>query len=127
LDELRRRLLEPPACLPHCADVSRLELAATPDQLRLIMQMHAQVDTAIPLPAALDTWRPNRISLDNQPVKSLSRDDRGTLWMVLPKGVHQVKMIGPTGSSDEIRIAFPIVPHVGSYAGVGWQARGFGA
>jgi hypothetical protein len=53
LDELQRRLLEPPACLPHCADVSRLELAATPDQLRLIMQMHAQVDTAIPLPATL--------------------------------------------------------------------------
>ena len=126
LDELQRRLLEPPACLPHCADVSRLELAATPDQLRLIMQMHAQAETAIPLPATLETWRPNRIILDNQPVKSLSRDGRGTLWMVLPRGVHQLKMIGPTGHADEIRIAFPIVPHVGSYAGVGWQARGFG-
>ena len=126
LEELQRRLLEPPACIPHCADVSRLELAATPDQLRLIMQMHAQVDTAIPLPATLDTWRPNRIILDNQPVKSLSRDDRGTLWMVLPRGVHQLKLIGPPGADDEVRITFPIVPHVGTYAGVGWQARGFG-
>ena len=125
LDELQQRLLEPPPCLPHCADVSRLELAATPDQLRLIMQMHAQVDTAIPLPATLETWRPNRVILDNEPVKSLSRDDRGTLWMVLPQGVHQVKMIGPPGVADEIRISFPIVPHVGTYAGVGWQARGF--
>ncbi|MDX2454458.1 hypothetical protein [Desulfosarcina sp.] len=126
LDELQQRMLEPAPCLPHCADVSRLELAATPDQLRLIMQMHAQIDTAIPLPATLETWRPNRIILDNQPVKSLSRDDRGTLWMVLPRGVHQVKMIGPPGNADEIRITFPIVPHVGTYAGVGWQARGFG-
>ena len=126
LDELQRRLLEPPACLPRCADVSRLELAATPDQLRLIMQIHAQVETAIPLPATLDTWRPNRIILDNQPVKSLSRDDRGTLWMVLPQGVHLVKMLGPPGVADEIRITFPILPHVGTYAGVGWQARGFG-
>jgi len=126
LDELQRRLLEPAPCLPHCADISRLELAATPDQLRLIMQMHAQVDTAIPLPATLETWRPNRITLDNQSVKSLSRDDRGTLWMVLPKGVHQIKMTGPPGNADEIRITFPMVPHVGTYAGVGWQARGFG-
>lgn len=126
LDELQRRLLEPAPCLPHCADISRLELAATPDQLRLIMQMHAQVDTAIPLPATLETWRPNRITLDNQSVKSLSRDDRGTLWMVLPKGVHQVKMTGQPGNADEIRITFPIVPHMGTYAGVGWQARGFG-
>ncbi len=126
LDELQRRLLEPSPCLPHCADVSRLELAATPDQLRLILHMHAQVETAIPLPATLETWRPNRILLDNGPVRSLSRDDRGTLWMVLPQGVHQVKMIGPPGVADEIRISFPIVPHVGTYAGVGWQARGFG-
>ncbi|MBC2711116.1 MAG: hypothetical protein HGJ94_09005 [Desulfosarcina sp.] len=126
LDELQRRLLEPPPCLPHCADMSRLELAATPDQLRLIMQVHAQADTAIPLPVTLETWRPNRIILDNEPVKSLSRDDRGTLWMVLPQGVHQIKITGPPGSADEIRIAFPIVPHVGTYAGVGWQARGFG-
>ncbi len=126
LEDLHRRLLEPPACLPHCADVSRLELAATPDQLRLIMQMHALADTAVPLPATLESWRPNRILLDNQPVKHLSRDERGGLWMVLPKGVHQVKMIGSLGGSDTIRIAFPIKPHVGTYAGVGWQARGFG-
>jgi hypothetical protein len=125
LDELQRRLLEPPPCLPHCADVSRLELAATPDQLRLIMQMHAQVDTAIPLPATQETWRPVRITVDNEPAKSLARDNRGALWMVLPQGVHQVKMTGPTGRVDEIRIAFPIVPHVGTYAGVGWRALGF--
>jgi hypothetical protein len=91
LDELQRRLLEPPPCLPHCADVSRLELAATPDQLRLIMQMHAQVDTAIPLPATQDTWRPVRITVDNEPAKSLSRDNRGALWMVLPKGFIRSK------------------------------------
>ena len=31
---------------------------------------------------------------------------------------------GSVGEMDEIRIAFPIVPHEGTYAGVGWQARG---
>ena len=125
LDELQRRLLEPPPCHPHCADVSRLELAATPDQLRVILQAHALVDTAIPLPITLETWRPNQLMLDNEPVNRLARDDRGNLWMVLPQGVHRIKMTGPTGDVDEIRIAFPIVPHVGTYAGVGWQARGF--
>jgi hypothetical protein len=126
LDELQRRLHEPPPCLPRCADVSRLELTATPDQLRLIMQVHAQTESAIPLPATLETWHPDRIVLDNEPVESLARDDRGTLWMVLPQGVHQLKMTGPPGVADEIRISFPMVPHVGTYAGVGWQARGFG-
>ncbi|HSO19971.1 MAG TPA: hypothetical protein VLT88_10955, partial [Desulfosarcina sp.] len=126
LDDLRQRLLEPPPCLPRCADVSRLELAATPDQLRLIMQVHASVATAIPLPATLETWRPSRILLDNQAVQHLARDDRGALWMVLPQGVHQLKLIGSTDDTDVIRLAFPILPHAGTYAGVGWQAQGFG-
>jgi hypothetical protein len=125
LDELQRRLLEPPPCMPACADLSRLELSITPDELQLIMQAHAQVDTAIPLPETAQTWRPNRMMLDNDPVKHLARDDHGNLWMVLPRGVHKVKMIGPTGDSDEIRLAFPIVPHIGTYAGVGWRAQGF--
>ena len=125
LDDLRQRLLEPAPCHPHCVDVSRLELAATPDQLRLILQVHAIVDTAIPLPITLDTWRPSQVVLDNEAGASLARDDQGNLWMVAPRGVHRIKMSGPTGSVDDIRIAFPIVPHVGTYAGVGWQARGF--
>ncbi|BBO89818.1 hypothetical protein [Desulfosarcina ovata] len=125
LDELRQRLLEPPPCLPHCADISRLELTATPDQIRLILHAHALTDTAIPLPTTQEQWRPTQLTMDNEPVRSLARDDRGNLWMVLPQGVHRIKMVGPTGSANEIRIAFPIRPHQGTYAGVGWQARGF--
>lgn len=125
LDELRQRLLEPPPCHPTCADVSRLELAATPDQLRLILQAHALCETAIPLPISQDTWRPNQIMLNNASAGTLVRDEQGHLWILLPKGVHRIKMIGPTADADEIRIAFPIVPHMGTFAGVGWRARGF--
>ncbi len=125
LDELRQRLTEPPPCFPRCADISRMELAATPDQIRLILQVHAEVDTAVPLPVSPGDWRPGRLLLDSTAVDSLSRDKQGHLWMVVPQGVHQVKIIGPTGDADEIRFTFPLPPHAGTYAGVGWQARGF--
>ncbi len=124
LEVLRQRLLEPPPCLPHCADVSRLELTATPDQLRMILMVNAQVETAIPLPASLDTWRPNEITVDNGPTGQLARDERGTLWMVVPPGVHRVKLTGPAGPGDEIRIGFAMVPHLATYAGVGWRVQG---
>jgi len=117
-------MLEPPVCLPHCADVSRLELAATPDQIRLILQVHALTETAVPLPASQEAWNPSRIVLDGAPVQSLARDERGTLWTVLPKGVHEIKLIGTAAGTDEVRIAFPLPPHTGTYAGVGWMARG---
>lgn len=124
LDDLLQRLTEPPPCLPDCADISRLEVTTTPDQLRMTMTAHAQIETAIPLPATLETWRPNRITMNNEPVRQLARDAHGTLWMVLPKGVHRIKLAGPTGAGDEIRIGFPIVPHSATFAGVGWQIRG---
>ena len=124
LDELQRRLLEPPVCLPHCADVSRLELAATPDQIRLILQVNALAETAVPLPAGQETWNPSRIVLDGTPVESLARDERGVLWTVMPKGVHEIKLIGTAIGTDDVRIAFPLPPHTGTYAGVGWMARG---
>lgn len=124
LDELQRRLLEPPVCLPHCADVSRMELAATPDQIRLILQVHALTETAIPLPAGQEAWNPSRIVLDGAPAESLARDDRGVLWTVMPEGVHEIKLIGTVAGTDDVRIAFPLPPHTGAYAGVGWMARG---
>ena len=127
LEDLQQRLTQPPPCFPRCADVSRLELAATPDEIRLILQAHAEIDTAIPLPVAAGAWRPTRVLIDNTAVDSLSRDAQGGLWMVLPQGVHQVKLIGPTGDAEEIGFTFPLAPHVGNYAGVGWQARGFRA
>ena len=127
LDELQRRLLQAPACVPHCADVSRLELAATPDQIRLILRVHALAETAIPLPAGKGSWTPTRIILNNEAVQSLARDDRGMLWMVVPEGVHQLKLTGPPGPADEVRISLPLRPHIATYAGVGWSARGIQA
>ena len=124
LDELQRRLLEAPDCLPHCADVSRLELAATPDQIRLILQVHALAETAIPLPAGGKSWTPERIVLNNEPVKSFARDNRGMLWVVVPKGVHQLKLTGLPSPDNEVRISLPLRPHAATYAGVGWMAQG---
>ncbi|PIE67372.1 MAG: hypothetical protein CSA23_04625 [Deltaproteobacteria bacterium] len=127
LDELQQRLLEPPACLPNCADISRLELAAMPDQLRLIMQVHALADTAIPLPVLRGAWSPADVMIDCKPVSSLLRDGKGMLWTVVPEGVHQLKLTGPAGKADEIRLAIPMRPHKITYAGVGWQAQGIHA
>ena len=125
LDELRDRLFEPPRCLPRCAEISRLELAATPDQLRMILEAHGQADSAIPLPVSGRFWQPARVLLNNAPADTLTRDTRGNLWMLLPQGVHEVKLIGSTTGIEEIRFTFPMPPVTGTYAGVGWMAQGF--
>ena len=127
LEELKQRLLEPLRCLPHCADVDRLELTATEDQLSLVLTVHAIAETAVPLPATMETWRPRRVAMKETPGKSIARDRKGTLWMVVPKGIHTVEMTGAIGAINEVRISFPILPHQSHFYAEGWQARGFKA
>ncbi|MBE9561843.1 MAG: hypothetical protein IMF12_03120, partial [Proteobacteria bacterium] len=50
LDELRKRLSEPPKCLPYCASLPRLSLELQPAQLNIRMELHSLTNTAIPLP-----------------------------------------------------------------------------
>ncbi|MDL2320942.1 hypothetical protein LJC47_01160 [Desulfosarcina sp. OttesenSCG-928-B08] len=125
LDELQARLLKPPACVPACADISRLELIARPERIELVLSAHAQTDTAIPLPSPPEHWRPTELLMDGKPVQTLTRDLRGHLWMALPEGVHEIRMAGPTGTVSDLHIGLPMLPRRGSYTSQGWQVLGF--
>lgn len=124
LDDLRQRLLKPPGCFPNCADISRLELIAAPERLELILTAHALTETAIPLPTSPESWRPTDLLLDGAPVRALSRDRSGNLWMALPSGVHEIRMAGPTGGISDLRIGFPMPPRRSGYKTDGWQVLG---
>ena len=60
LDQLETRLLEPPDCLPGCADLSSLTLEADPGRMRLVLTLDVAAHVAIPVPGgAGDGSRPS--------------------------------------------------------------------
>ena len=124
LKELQQRLLEKPDCLPNCADCSAMELTASPESVQILLKIHAAVETAIPLPGNSESWVPEQVFINQIPAKGLAKDTEGGLWMLIPKGVHQVSLIGRTGNKNEIQIPLPLKPKQAKITAQGWDIQG---
>jgi len=124
LEELRRRLLEPPDCLPYCADISRMEIGISGDDLQLILKVNAAGQTAIPLPVNRKSWTPEQILLDNAPIGGLARDDSGGLWAIVPAGLHTMVLVGSVAQETMVQIPLPLKPHIATVVAQGWEVKG---
>jgi hypothetical protein len=47
------------------------------------LQIHTQKAVAIPLPAALKSWLPNKITTNKIAAHAIIRDNQGILWLSL--------------------------------------------
>ncbi|MBU2551782.1 MAG: hypothetical protein KKB20_25450 [Proteobacteria bacterium] len=124
LDELQKRLLAPPDCLPNCAEISRMELTAEPGSIHLRIEIQAARKTAVPLPGAAENWLPQQIILDQAPAEGLLRDEKGNLWLLAPAGVHVATLIGPVPATDSFQIPLPLKPRRTTVNARGWLVKG---
>ena len=126
LDELRDKLFAPADCLPGCADIARMKLTASSDALQIRLEVHADIDTSLPLPGGANQWLPDRVSVDGKPAAGLARDKSGALWLQIARGVHQVTLESPLAGRDTIRIALPLRPRHVEVVAEGWTVEGLG-
>ncbi|MHB8416697.1 MAG: hypothetical protein ACYDCL_01385 [Myxococcales bacterium] len=125
LDALQKRLLEKPACAPHCASLQRLTLTAAGGVLRLALEVDAAAETAAPLPGDAKQWRPAQVTLDGRPAPALWRDDDGALWVELSAGAHHLELEGPLPHRDSVQLALPQKPHFTvAHLVEGWTLQG---
>ncbi|RJQ68958.1 MAG: hypothetical protein C4519_22360 [Desulfobacteraceae bacterium] len=127
LEELRQRLLEKPDCLPHCADISRMEVAAIDDAVQVMLKIHCAERTAVPLPVSRKSWTPGQILMDNAPIGGLTRDDSGQLWALVPSGLHTLVLLGNAGPESVIQMPLPLLPRLAAYSLKGWRIAGIQA
>jgi hypothetical protein len=124
LEELRRRLLAPDDCLPRCADISRLELTASGDDVQVMLKVNAASQTAVPLPVSSKSWAPVAIFMDNAPISGLARDNGGILWGMIAPGLHTIVLKGSAGGADLLQLPLPLKPHLATYSATGWEVKG---
>ena len=124
LDQLRARLSVSPSCLPQCASIPRMSVSAMGDTIALAVEIHAHEDVAVPLPGGVKEWRGQQVLLNGKPANALSRDSAGTLWVQVPRGVHQVRVIGSSGGIDVIALALPLKPNRVESQLRGWTLDG---
>jgi hypothetical protein len=111
LKELETRLLQPPDCLPSCAQIARLRLDLTDRHLRARIEVHALEETAIPLPVDLQQWVPQQVMIDDVESQALFRTPSARLWIEVTKGQHLILLSGLLPGHDRIQLPLPLRPH----------------
>jgi len=124
LEELERRLLEPPACTPRCAEVVNAEAEVAPTAMNLRLTVNALSAVAVPLPGSEQGWRPAAVLIDGAPGNQILRGRGQSLWLRLPAGRHVVTLRGALPDADSIEIPFPAPPRVIVAEASGWLVAG---
>ncbi len=110
LNTLRDRLLEKSDAFPNASDMPSVTLTLQGRKLIMEAEIHAAARCAVPLPGRLPTWSPIAVQVDGKPEAALRRDE-GYLWLVLPEGVHRVRVEGLLSDATEWEWTFLLKPH----------------
>jgi len=123
LEKLRERLLEVPDVHPNAASISSVVLTLDGKRLKMDAEIHAAIETAVPLPGKLPSFSPVSVSVDGRPATSLRRDD-GFLWVVLPAGVHAVRVEGSLQTVSEWEWTYLLRPRHVRIEAPDWTVAG---
>jgi hypothetical protein len=127
LDQLRERLLQPPDCLPRCAEIAHLLIDASPSELRLLLAVDAAVPVALPIPGARSGWSPSQISVDGEPLDRLLSLADGSLAVPVPSGRHLLLLSAPLVGVAQVELPLPLRPRlVKADLGEAWTLEGVG-
>lgn len=124
LRELQSRLLEPPDCVPRCAELSTASVDIGADSVTMRLTINALEDVAIPLPGKTDGWRPDAVSIDNNSGAEVIRLGGNNLWLRVTPGRHTVVLRGSAANVDSLEIPFPTPPRIIEASGEGWFIAG---
>ncbi len=123
LKQLRERLMEPSDAYPNAAAIPSVALSVQERKLSMEAEIHTAIRTAVPLPGQLPVWSPVAVTVNGKPEAALRRGN-GYLWIVLPAGVHRVRVEGLLADTAEWEWTFQLKPHRVTVDAPGWTVSG---
>ena len=141
LDKLRERLLETSDAFPDAATIASLDVAIQDGKLQMNLEVHAAAEVALPLPGKLPICSPVSVRFVSaapatDPVSPdaatqleprdalVCRREDGFLWVVVPPGVHTLRVEGNLPDTNEWVLAFSLLPKRVSLAAPQWHVFG---
>jgi hypothetical protein len=124
LQQLEERLLEPPDCVPRCAEIAAASVDVGADTVAMSLTVHALDRVAVPLPGSQEGWHPNAVLVDGASDARVLRTTDGALWLFVAPGRHNVSLRGPVPEADKLEIPFHTPPRVISVESEGWFVAG---
>jgi hypothetical protein len=124
LQQLEQRLLEPPDCVPRCAEIVAADVEVRGSNISIALDVHAMEDVALPLPGSDRGWRPQAVLLDGSGAGQVLRGADQNLWIRVTPGRHAVVLRGSLPEADNVEIPFPTPPRVFEIDVEGWFVAG---
>ena len=124
LHTLRERLLEPADGYPRAAEIPAVDLTVDEGKIAMKAVVHAVIDVAVPLPGRLPSWSPLTVRIDDAQDALVCRKGDGYLWVMVPKGVHEVTVEGLLAETAEWEWSFLLPPRRVSIDAPGWNVTG---
>ncbi len=124
LQELEKRLTEAPSCQPDCLTVARVHLEIGENALRVVAEIHGEVDGAWPLPGPASVWVPARVLLDGRPWGALARLPDGFLHVRVAAGVTEIVAEGPLPPTDSVTLRLGVLPRLLTWSSQAWTVDG---
>jgi hypothetical protein len=124
LQQLKDRLLEPPDCVPRCAEIVAADVAIEANAIAMTLRIDALQEVAVPLPGSADGWHPDAVRTKAATAQRVFRSTDGTLWMKVAPGSNSLTLRGAVPAVDSLEIPFPAAPRVIRVDGSGWDIAG---
>jgi hypothetical protein len=90
--KLKQDVISPPANIYATAPKGAVIIKS--DTLIIREEIHTFSEVAVPLPYSEKQWSPDTVLVNGKPTDKLIRGSKGSLLIVLKKGVHQVVLSG---------------------------------
>jgi hypothetical protein len=124
LRQLEDRLLEPPDCVPRCAEIAAANVIVDSASISMELSIHALQPVAIPLPGSQEGWRPTAVLVDGNGDVRVRRAPDGMLWIYVAPGRHGLTLRGPVPAVDSLEVPFPTPPRVVAAESDAWLVAG---
>ena len=124
LQQLEERLLEPPDCVPRCAEIVAARVDVAGETISMSLNVHAHESVAIPLPGTLRGWYPQATAVNGSSNARVFRDAGYRLWLYVAPGMHSVSLRGAIPAADSLEIPFASPPRVVTVDSDGWFVAG---
>lgn len=123
LKALRERVLEVPDAYPGAAEIPNVSLQLRERRITMDAEIHTAIRVAVPLPGRLPEWSPLSVQVNGGRPEALRREG-DYLWVVLPKGVHRLRIEGLLPNATEWEWTFLLKPRYVSIDAPGWNVTG---
>lgn len=124
LDQLRQRLIEPPRCLPTCAEITDASVVVDGERLEVTLTASALARVAVAMPHAGGRWQLEGVAVDGAGALAMAREADGAPWIPLSPGTRRVHLTGRLAAVGSIQLVFPQPPRAIRVSARGWTVAG---